>query len=194
MSNSRPKQPADGSDNPSSNGPSPAANGDLPTNRPPFLDDPALVAQLIVLAEQANRLDLAEALRGRGLVDECKPFVVGASDKAAVSQPQENVPAAIDKPPVAEPAAQANGGSRAPRIKGGEFGETVTLTATGSSYHVDSTPGLLEGFLINRASGLPAGLSIDPSKGIMTGAISSEGSSGQPWRHVQYSVWPPRHD
>ena len=109
-----------------------------------------------------------ESLRGRGLVDECKPFFVAASDKAAIAQPLENVPAANDKPPVVEPPTQANGDSQAPRKKKYEFGETVTLTASGSLFLIDTT------------SGSPEGLSIDPKAGIITGTIGGEDSSDQP--------------
>jgi hypothetical protein len=156
MSTSRPEQPADGSNNRSSSGPSLRANGDLARNGSPPLDDPALIAQLVALAEQTNRLDLVESLRGRGLVDECKPFFVAASDKAAIAQPQEIVPAANDKPPVVEPPTQANGDSGAPRITANELGETVTLSATGSLFLIDTT------------SGSPGVLNINPYAEVIT--------------------------
>ena len=164
MSTSRPEQPADGLDNRFSSGPSLTANGDLARNGSPPLDDPALIAQFLALAKQANRLDLVEALRGRGLVDECKPFFVAASDKAAIALPQENVPAAIDKPPVVEPPTRANGDSRPPRITAIEFGPTVTLSATGSLFLIDTT------------SGLPGGLSINPYAEVVSGEDSSDQS------------------
>jgi hypothetical protein len=96
----------------------------------PPLDDLALFAQLVALAERANRPDLVEELRRRGLADECKPFFVDTPDKTAGEHPQGNAPAANENPPKTEPHESENVDGQALRITPTEAGTTITLCST----------------------------------------------------------------
>ena len=135
------------------------STGNSPSGTPQTpLDDSALFSQLLALAEQAHRLDLANELRRRGNLGSDVPCVIHVPSE--VSDPPQAPMSGADNPPAsAVPPGPANVEDAHVMLGFGidEPGKSVTHTL----------------------SGLPPGLSINPGTGVISGIIGRPPAEGE---------------